>query len=496
MFIRLASLASAFALVATLAVFPVQARGMTPTVTLDGVVESVTMCVSQEFPAITLGLAGGTSATVLTGPYYFLEDHDFRIRVGDHMTVEAFLSLWHENVYVAVALTNVTLGETMVLRDETGHPLWTAQGGPGSGGLGECHGGGAGPVDIVTTEGVVVAMNLGFSLQYPSITIARADGSKVTLVLGPYRYLVENGFEIAMGHRVRAEAFLTTWPDNTYAVVLLENLTTGVTLTLRTDDGKPLWVQYGGPGMPGGPGGPGGHGNGTSRMGDCSGWIPPEGGLMTIVTLEGVAVKVEMAPGQEFPTFDLALADSRLMTVVTGPYYMLLQAGFHISAGDRLRVRAFPSMWYEDTYVAVEIENLTTGETITLRDDSGHPLWTGAEQHGGRGIGFGGGAAWIDVPAGPMRVIQGPAENPGAGMGDGFSCLTVRKANGKRFTIVGGPQWYELQQRFEVRANQRVRVQAYPTWFDGVYVACTIKNKTTRDRLRLRDQDGRPLWSN
>lgn len=54
-------------------------------------------------------------------------------------------------------------------------------------------------------------------------------------------------------------------------------------------------------------------------------------------------------------------------------------AGFAVAVGDQVQVVAF----YEDgEYKAGSIENLTTGQSLALRDELGRPLWAGGGQGG------------------------------------------------------------------------------------------------------------------
>jgi len=57
-----------------------------------------------------------------------------------------------------------------------------------------------------------------------------------------------------------------------------------------------------------------------------------------------------------------------------GPAGYWLANGIALSPGDEVRIRGF----YEETFEPAEIDNLTTGESVILRDDSGAPLWRGS----------------------------------------------------------------------------------------------------------------------
>jgi len=95
------------------------------------------------------------------------------------------------------------------------------------------------------------------------------------------------------------------------------------------------------------------------------------------IALEGVVDSISMERGKGSPSFTM-VADGKKVTIVTGPYRALLDADYKISLGDRMNVLAFPFVQLQDTFAAAELKNLSTGATLTLRDDSGIPT-------GGRG---------------------------------------------------------------------------------------------------------------
>jgi hypothetical protein len=231
-------------------------------------------------------------------------------------------------------------------------------------------------------------------------------------------------------------------------------------------------------------------------MGDCLGWIAPEESLAEVVTLQGIVVSVDMAPGQEFPTFSLLLADGRIVTIITGPYYFLLEGGFDIRVGDELQVTALISMWYPDTYAACELRNLTTGDTLVLRDGAGQPRWAGSQQLGDKGLGYGGGAAWFNSAAIAIEVIKGKVESVNLGFGEGYPAFTLVKSNGTRVSVMLGPLYFLNQHRFELRVGDKVKLWAFPSgWFDGVYVGMKVKNRSRGETLSLRAENGEPLWT-
>ncbi|MBI3949990.1 MAG: hypothetical protein HY314_06000 [Acidobacteria bacterium] len=223
--------------------------------------------------------------------------------------------------------------------------------------------------NIVSLEGVVESVNLRIGQGTPSFTLAKANGSKVTVITGPYYILLENNFAINVGDQMVVRAFPSLF-ENTYVAVELKNLTTGAALTLRDENGFPLWTRGGGPGGPG--------------RGHYCGANWPIANPADIVSLEGAVGSVNMGIGQGFPSFTLTQAGGNTVTVITGPYYILLENDFEINVGDQMAVRAFPSLRLENTYVAIELKNLSTGAVLSLRDENGVPLWSNGPRRGRR----------------------------------------------------------------------------------------------------------------
>ena len=73
----------------------------------------------------------------------------------------------------------------------------------------------------------------------------------------------------------------------------------------------------------------------------------------------------------------------------TGPGYLQDQ-GFALAVGDQVQVSGF---YENDEFKAMTIIRLSDGEDITLRDEFGRPMWSGAAR-GGRGGGQGQGQGY------------------------------------------------------------------------------------------------------
>ena len=234
------------------------------------------------------------------------------------------------------------------------------------------------PENIVTLTGTVTAANLAPGQGMPSVTLQENALGAVTVLLGPYRVLAESKFEIKVGQVLQIKAFADSRTAGAYVGTEIRD-ETGAVAVLRSASGMPL--QGGGArgmrgagamgrGMMRGAGPMRGMGGGPG-MGDCA--ICTKLDLKAGRTLAGTVQSVDMGPGQGMPNFTLAV-DGKATVIIASPYWALQQADFKISVGDSLSVVAYPSLQQEGYYVAAEIVNASTQQSIKLRDENGLPL--------------------------------------------------------------------------------------------------------------------------
>jgi hypothetical protein len=60
--------------------------------------------------------------------------------------------------------------------------------------------------------------------------------------------------------------------------------------------------------------------------------------------------------------------------VIVGLGQASYREGFALKVGDEVTIAGF---YEDDEFKAGTIENLTTGQTITLRNETGRPMWAG-----------------------------------------------------------------------------------------------------------------------
>ncbi len=120
-------------------------------------------------------------------------------------------------------------------------------------------------------------------------------------------------------------------------------------------------------------GGQGGNGGGRSLNGDDyedSGigenedyvWVSLTGAIFSLSTEE---MQVVMDSGETINVADRA-------------WRFALEQGFDPRSGDQVVLRGF---FEDDAFEMAEINNLTTGQVVVLRDEFGHPLWAGNSTH-------------------------------------------------------------------------------------------------------------------
>ena len=206
---------------------------------------------------------------------------------------------------------------------------------------------------VQTVAGAVTAVNIGYGMEYPSITV-----NKLQIKIAPVWYLLDEGFEIKAGDSVGVTAAPSTLASDSYLyAVEIANLTTKLRIALRDSSGVPLWTG----------GNRGGRfGEGPMAAGGCL-------DASTIASASGVIDKIAIGAGIQMPTLTLKTAAGALLAVKLGPERILLAADIQLKAGDSITVR-YASETCTDELVALSITT-ASGAIIRLRDDDCMPAW-------------------------------------------------------------------------------------------------------------------------
>ena len=213
------------------------------------------------------------------------------------------------------------------------------------------------------------------------LVVATDEGQEITVGTGP-GYMEEQGFTLQAGERVQVLGY---WEDNELKAAQLTRLQDGATIMLRDELGRPAWSGagqraieqqaattssvrgggassrgsgYGGEGYPEAPGD--GEGTGLAEVDE---WLELSG---TVSSVDASLMAVQMDNGE-------------LVEMAGRPWSFAQEQGFVAQAGDPLLLTGF----YEDGEFEVgQLENLTTGLAVTIREPSGRPLWAGGGRRG------------------------------------------------------------------------------------------------------------------
>ena len=227
---------------------------------------------------------------------------------------------------------------------------------------------GGGAVDLSTVRtltGSVTAVAMDYGLGHPGFTMNSDQEGSLTVNLGPYFYLVANNFALAVGDQVSAK--VATCKTGLVAFEVTD-LTSGKEITLRGDDGLPLWTGGKRGNGQGGGQGNGHRGNGCRFGGYNAGQNVD---LSTLTTIEGTLTALGTGIGTHNNTVTIQAA-GEAYAISMGPYWYMVQEGFVLQLGEALQVRMAQCQGH---WAAFSVTRPSTGQTLQLRDDQGVPLW-------------------------------------------------------------------------------------------------------------------------
>jgi hypothetical protein len=197
---------------------------------IEGTVAAVHMAAGAQYPSIEIG-----GRVVKTGPVWFFLENDFEIRAGDTLRVTAAPSLRTADVY-ALSIVNTKTQAQIALRDAQGVPEW-------SGGRGRQRGERSGtacidPAGARTYAGTVDKVTMGAGIEMPTLVV-KVGAGLVAFRIGPERILLENDFELQAGEAVTVAAAWSPCSEANVAFSITNS--SGETLVLRNEDGRPAW---------------------------------------------------------------------------------------------------------------------------------------------------------------------------------------------------------------------------------------------------------------
>ncbi len=180
----------------------------------------------------------GQEVKVGTGPGY-MEAQGFSLMAGERVQVEGY---WEGDELKATQVTRLRDGETIALRDQLGRPAWSGAGkraaeqqvsavASGQAGLGQ-----AAVDEWLTLDGVAV------SVDSYALIVETADGQEITVQGRPWLFAQESGVVLQAGDQVQLLGFDEA---GEFEVGQIANLTTGNSVQIRDENGRPFWAGGG-----------------------------------------------------------------------------------------------------------------------------------------------------------------------------------------------------------------------------------------------------------
>lgn len=110
--------------------------------------------------------------------------------------------------------------------------------------------------------------------------------------------------------------------------------------------------------------------------------------LNMVATVKGKVVSVNMVRGSG-PVVIVMRQGTEVFHAITAPPWFWSDRGIAMKPNDEIAVVGAKAQGRNGVMYVISsrISNLTTGETVTLRDETGRPVWRGGgSERGGRGM--------------------------------------------------------------------------------------------------------------
>lgn len=199
------------------------------------------------------------------------------------------------------------------------------------------------------------------------LVVTTAAGEDVVIGAGP-GYMEQVGFALQASETVQVRGY---WEDGEFKAVQVTRLSDGQTVALRDEMGRPAWagggrnaqaVSRGNSGSAGSALAPG-DGTATGQA-EVDAWLSIEG---TVTSVDADALVLATTAGEE-------------IVVENRPWWFAQDIGFTAQPGDQVSLVGF---YENDAFEAGQIGNLSSGQTVSIREESGRPRWAGGGRRGG-----------------------------------------------------------------------------------------------------------------
>ena len=97
------------------------------------------------------------------------------------------------------------------------------------------------------------------------------------------------------------------------------------------------------------------------------------------------------------------------------------------------------------------------------------------------------------VASNPVVEVSGRITKVGLARGQGTPSLELKTSEGKAWKVWLGSMRYLVEQNFNPKAGQEASARGFKS-ADEELTAISVTLTETKQTIRLRDEDGRPLW--
>ena len=328
-----------------------------------------------------LALDDGGELYVELGPSSYWGAQGVTLVAGDRVTVEGF----YNGQQAHAGTVTKANGSQIAVRTATGQPLWS--GGAAGGNAGGTAGAGAAEA-VVAAEDWVTINGTVTSLVNSTLNVQTDTGEALAIQLGEPTFWQAQGVTFAPGDAVTVLGF---WQGTQFQVGEVGKTATGERVMLRDPNGRPLWAGPGRSGNAnggaGGQGAQGGQGQGAQGQGQgAKGQSQGQGVLVPATQWETLRGSVTMI---EPLALTLQTQAGETVRVLLGQVDFWSEQGIWFSVRDMLDVQGY---WLNGQFEAGELTFAASGKQLTIRDQNGRLLWTGAQGNQGQGNQGAGGA--------------------------------------------------------------------------------------------------------
>ena len=186
---------------------------------------------------LVIQTSDGQEITIGTGPGY-MEAEGFVLQAGEAVRVQGY---WEDGELKAAAVTRLSDGETITLRDQVGRPAWSGRGRRAAEDTGaaapadQSSGSGTGLAEVeewLTVTGKVASVD---SLEL----VVQTPNGEIVIDGRAWRFAQELGFKAFADDTL---VLLGFDEDGEFEVGQLDTETTGDSVAIRGETGRPLWA--------------------------------------------------------------------------------------------------------------------------------------------------------------------------------------------------------------------------------------------------------------